>query len=94
MKQSYLNAAGAIALLALTSAAQADPVMTYVPNSLRQSVIERGPWTLHENDRYSQHDASGVVPPASQKAPPYSGTGTPYAGYCSGSGEVAVNHRR
>lgn len=91
MIKSCLGAVSAAALMCATSA-QADPSITYVPNSLKQSTIELGPWTLHEAGYYRQHDASGIVPPSSQKAPPYSGTGTPYAGYCSMSGEVAVNH--
>ncbi len=93
MKHLSFGMVSAIALLTVASAAQADPVISYVPNSLKQSVIERGPWTLHEQDRYWQHDASGIVPPSSQTAPPYTGTGTPYAAYCS-AGQVEVNHGR
>jgi len=33
---------------------------------------------------------SGHRPPASQTAPPYTGTGTPYASYCNAAGKLAV----
>jgi hypothetical protein len=92
MKRLCLGTAAAIAVVSAAASANADPTISYVHNSLKQSVIERGPWTLHEADRYFQHDASGIVPPSSQKAPPYSGTGMPYAAYCLPTGELAVNH--
>lgn len=67
--------------------------LTYVPHSLAESAIALGPWTLHESDGYAQHDASGIVPGASQTAPPYKGTGTPYAGLCNGTTKAANNGR-
>ena len=80
-------------LLIAASSVHADPAITYVPNSLAQSVIERGPWTLHESDRHFHYDASGIVP-ASGLTPPYnpSLSGTPYADYCSAAGEPTINH--
>jgi len=59
----------AIGLLTAASAANADPTITYIPNSLKQSKIERGPWTLHEAGKYFGHDASGIVPAAGLTPP-------------------------
>ena len=73
-----------------TFAAAAGPTFKFVPGSLVELSIERGPWTLHEAAPYA-HDASGIVP--TTPGPPYSGSGTPYAGYCSGT-FPAVNHGR
>src|ERR1700726_562883 len=58
MNSSLLGAAAGIALLAVAPAAAAGPTITYVPNSLAQSVIKDGPWTLHESvgDRDREHD--------------------------------------
>ena len=85
----------AIGLLTAASAANADPTITYIPNSLKQSKIERGPWTLHEAGKYFGHDASGIVP-AAGLTPPYNPalSGTPYADYCSPGGEHTVNHEK
>ncbi|WOJ90939.1 hypothetical protein RZS28_06540 [Methylocapsa polymorpha] len=63
--------------------------ISYVPNSLAQSVIKDGPWTLHESGHF-KHDASGIVPTTA--GPPYSGSGVPYAAYCNAAGALAVNH--
>jgi hypothetical protein len=63
--------------------------ISYVANSLKQSTIKFGPWTLHENDDHQQHDASGIVPTTA--GPPYTGSGTPYAGYCNASGQAVSN---
>lgn len=111
MNRSLLGASGAIAVLAAipTSASAAGPQISYVPRSLAQSVINQGPWTLHESaDRFERdesgdhfrhgdsdegrdhdksndffkHDASGIVPP-SNLSPPYSGYGSPYAGFAA-----------
>jgi hypothetical protein len=113
MNSSLLGAAAGIALLAVAPAAAAGPTITYVPNSLAQSVIKDGPWTLHESagDRDREHDrdrdrdrdhgddetrenfahdASGIIPTTS--GPPYTGSGTPYAGYCDAAGKPTVNH--
>jgi hypothetical protein len=48
MNNSLLGASAAVALLAAAPATAAGPTITYVPNSLTQSVIKNGPWTLHE----------------------------------------------
>jgi len=96
MKRMLLGASAVIALSA-GHAVRADddyhfhvgnknPAISYVRNSLAQSVILNGPWTLHESVANFIHDASGIVPPATQTAPPYTGTGTPYASYCNVSG--------
>lgn len=100
MDRSLLGAAAVIVLLASVSAASADPTFSYVPNSLAQSVIKDGPWTLHEGGRkhdrdddrddHLKHDASGIVP--TSPGPPYVGSGTPYAGYCGTDGKPTVNH--
>jgi hypothetical protein len=87
--------AAAIALLGSAFAANADPAISYVPNSLKQSTIHRGPWTLHETGKYFHHDASGIVP-AAGLTPPYNPalSGTPYADFCSQDGQHTVNHER
>jgi hypothetical protein len=71
-----------------TSRSVPDLTISYVPRSLVQSVINYGPWTLHESGHF-QYDASGIVPTTS--GPPYSGSGVPYASYCA-AGQVSVNH--
>jgi hypothetical protein len=95
MNNSLLGASAAIALLA-AAPASADPAISYVPNSLVESLINHGPWTLHESVETFVHDASGIVPTASNlnpNPPPlYIGSGTPYAGYCGATGKVAKNH--
>jgi hypothetical protein len=89
MKRSFLGASAAIALFA-AAPASADPAISYVPNSLAESVINHGPWTLHESVANFVHDASGIVP--TTPGPPYSGSGTPYASYCSANGKLSKNH--
>jgi hypothetical protein len=106
MKRLLLCACAVIALSA-GFAARADdddhhhdrdknPAISYVPNSLAQSVITNGPWTLHESIANFVHDASGIVPKTSNinpNPPPlYLGSGTPYARYCNGAGKVSKNH--
>ncbi|MFX6250143.1 hypothetical protein ABTF88_19125, partial [Acinetobacter baumannii] len=88
MNYLRLGTVAAIALLTTTFAASADPAISYVPNSLRQSPILRGPWTLHETGTHFHHDASGVVP-AAGSTPPYNPavSGTPYASYCGADGQ-------
>jgi hypothetical protein len=78
MKHLRFGTVSAIVLLTAASAAHADPTISYVPNSLKQSKIERGPWTLHETGKYFHHDASGIVP-GSGLTPPYNPalSGTP-----------------
>jgi hypothetical protein len=49
MKNLFLGASAAITLLAAAPATAAGPTITYVPNSLFQSVIKDGPWPLHES---------------------------------------------
>jgi hypothetical protein len=85
----------ALGSAAAANAADVGPVIGYVPNSLVQSVIRKGPWTLHEHEHAAaaaafNHDASGIVPTAA--APPDGGSGFPYAGFCTVSGELATNH--
>ena len=81
--------ASLLSTVALTPALAAQPLIAYLPNSLVQSRIDNGPWTLHESNGQGAHDASGIIPTTS--GPPYVGSGTPYAGYCVG-GAPAVNH--
>jgi hypothetical protein len=38
------------------------PTISYVPNSLSQASIHRGPWVLHQNNEKEQYDASGTFP--------------------------------
>ena len=75
MKRMLLGASAVIALSA-GHAVRADddyhfhdgnknPSISYVRNSLAQSVILNGPWTLHKSVANFIHDASGIVPPAS-----------------------------
>jgi hypothetical protein len=96
MERSFLGASAAIALLAAAPASAAGPAISYVPNSLHESVINYGPWTLHESVANFVHDASGIVPTASNlnpNPPPlYLGSGTPYASYCSATGKLSKNH--
>jgi hypothetical protein len=106
---SRLLGASALALLAAAPACADGPHITYVRNSLVQSLITFGPWNLHESgervrgdgdhDRDDRggptfdpfkHDASGIVP--TTPGPPYSGSGTPYAGYCGSDGKPTTNH--
>jgi hypothetical protein len=67
MTPLHLNTSEAIKLLIAASAltagsAFATPTITYVPNSLAQSSIHRGPWVLHQNNEEAQYDASGILP--------------------------------
>ncbi|HLW93527.1 MAG TPA: hypothetical protein VKS78_19800, partial [Roseiarcus sp.] len=90
---SRTSAFALIAALAASPAAalESGPRITYAPNSLAQSQIDRGPWTLHERGEHFGHDASGVIPTTS--GPPYSGAGAPYAGYCDRDNDSATrNH--
>jgi hypothetical protein len=59
MKGSLLGACATIALIASlpSSANAAGPKVTYVPHSLAQSIINRGPWTLHEGDRFENRES-------------------------------------
>ncbi len=97
MKSLLLSTSAAIALLtaAPAPAGASGPEIKYIPNSLVQSVINRGPWALHQAGGEFAHDASGIVPTASNKnpSPPplYIGSGTPYAGYCKANGKVVKN---
>ena len=84
MTRSNLGAAASAALLMAASSAVAEtPKISYVPNSLKQSIIDRGPWTLHETGDNFSHDASGVVP-TKGSTPPFTQFGTPYKDYCVG----------
>jgi len=49
MKITFFGASATVALLAAAPATAAGPTISYVPNSLFQSVIKDGPWTLHES---------------------------------------------
>jgi hypothetical protein len=89
LTSSLLTATAAIALSS-SFAAASGPVFKYVPGSLVESRIDRGPWTLHEAAPYA-HDASGIAPTTA--GPPYAGSGTPYADFCAG-GFHSVNHSR
>ncbi len=98
--------AATIVFAAALASAGAGPNISYVPSSLVQSVINQGPWTLHESrdrsrqgddgrhgqdsDAYFNHDASGIIPTTA--GPPYAGSGVPYADYCSAAGTLSVNH--
>jgi hypothetical protein len=81
MKSKILGAS-AIAILAASPAISANtaPTFYYVPNSLTESKVINGPWTLHQT---GSHDASGISVP--------SVAGTPYAGYCNAQGKVTTN---
>ena len=95
--RALLGTTSAIALVAAVPASAGNPNLSYVPNSLVQSTIISGPWTLHETASSFAHDASGILPkfaiPPGQTMPPYKGAGTPYSGYCIPSGQVTTkNH--
>jgi hypothetical protein len=64
MKRSFLGASAAIALFA--APASADPAISYVPNSLAESVIKHGPWTLHESVATFMHECFGHRPNCKQ----------------------------
>ena len=49
--------------------AVAAPTISYVPNSLTQASINRGPWVLHQNNEDAQYDASGILSPTSTDCP-------------------------
>lgn len=91
MKTWPLGATAAVALAAAAPAwaATAGPSISYVPGSIAESQITSGPWTLHESA--FTRDASGIIPPSSQPAPPYVGTGVPYRGFCGQPGQFNVN---
>jgi hypothetical protein len=61
MNNSILGVSAAFALLA-AAPASAGPAISCVPNSLVESRINHGPWTLHESVATFMHDASGIVP--------------------------------
>jgi hypothetical protein len=79
MRSALLVATSAIALAAAVPASAGSPNFSYVPNSLIQSTIVSGPWTLHETASSFAHDASGILPkfaiPPGQTKPPYKGAG-------------------
>jgi len=71
------------------------PTISYVPNSLSQASIHRGPWVLHQNNKQEQYDASGILPSLAtpvQSTPPYIHAGIPYVNYCNNEGELTRNH--
>lgn len=80
-----VSAASALAMFTATAAFAGGPTFTYKPNSLVESTVNRGPWTLHQpgNAVVSAYDASGVTAtnPANK----------PYASYCGSNGKVVVN---
>jgi hypothetical protein len=92
--RAVAGSVSATAIILAAGAAEANNVsIQYVGGSLAQSTIEHGPWTLHETGSFNAHDASGIVPPKTQTAPPYTGTGTPYANLCAGT-QFYTNHGR
>jgi hypothetical protein len=95
MRNALLGAISPIALLVSVPASAGNPSFSYIPNSLFQSTIISGPWTLHESASSFSHDASGILPKFAvppQSSPPYKNAGVPYAGYCTSSGQVTKNH--
>ena len=93
MTRLHLGTAAAAALLVAASSAAAEPAISYVPGSLKQSIINLGPWTLHESGDNFSHDASGIVPAKGSK-PPFTAFGTPYKGLCTADGQFAINHTK
>jgi hypothetical protein len=94
MKSALLGASAAIALLAATpaSATNPGPTISYVPNSLAQSKIHRGPWTLHESaereesareerDEAEDHDESDGNPHDASGIVPPGNLTPPYSGF-------------
>ena len=80
-----LSAAGTALLASVSTGASAgSPVtITYVPNTLTESSIAAGPWTLHQAARGNPHDASGILPTEPTPfSPPTTMFGTPYKDYC------------
>ena len=85
---TLLSSTAAAVLLANVNASADSPVaITYVPNSLAEATIARGPWTLHQMVGRNPHDASGILPPSGTMTPfnpPTTKYGTPYKNYCVG----------
>jgi hypothetical protein len=83
MRGLLFSAASIAAMMSAASAwaGGSGPAISYVPGSMVEAQINRGPWTLHESTTGHQHDASGIVPKV--PGPPYAGTGTPYANLCN-----------
>ena len=94
MKSALLGASAAIALLAAApgSATAAGPTISYVPNSLAQSKIHGGPWTLHESaereesareerDEAEDHDESDGNPHDASGIVPPGNLTPPYSGF-------------
>jgi hypothetical protein len=100
MNPLHLNTSAAITLLVAASTltavdAIAYPIISYVPHSLVQSSIHRGPWVLHQNNKTEQYNASGILPSLAtppESTPPYNHAGSPYVNYCNNEGEVTRNH--
>lgn len=92
MDKSLLVAAAFVAAGVGPVAAQGTPTITYIQNSLVESKIHGGPWTLHKVGGPHAHDASGIIP--TTPGPPYppSVSGVPYAGLCNAQGKFTRNH--
>jgi hypothetical protein len=85
LRALLLSTAGVALLANVSSSARAGtPVaITYVPNSLAESSIAGGPWTLHQRVGRNAHDASGILPTIGTPfSPPTTAFGTPYKNYC------------
>jgi hypothetical protein len=83
--RSLLSFAAACAAVLANIPANADGLISYVPNSLTEASITGGPWTLHQMTGANPHDASGILPSIpTPYNPPTTAFGTPYAGYCVG----------
>jgi hypothetical protein len=82
-----LSTAAAVLLANVNASADSPVAITYVPNSLAEATIARGPWTLHQMVGRNPHDASGILPPSGTMTPfnpPTTKYGTPYKNYCVG----------
>jgi hypothetical protein len=85
LRALLLSTVGVALLANVSSSARAGtPVaITYVPNSLAESSIAGGPWTLHQAVGRNAHDASGILPTIGTPfSPQTTAFGTPYKNYC------------
>jgi hypothetical protein len=92
MNRALLGGCAAVALIAAAPALAAGPAITYVPDSLAQSKIHHGPWTLHESaekeesareerDEAEDHNESDGNPHDASGIVPSSTLTPPYSGF-------------
>src|SRR5258708_24855113 len=92
MNRALLGGCAAVALIAAAPALAAGPTISYVPDSLSQSKIHHGPWTLHESaekeesareerDEAEDHNESDRNPHDASGIVPPGNLTPPYSGF-------------